>query len=411
MQFKDLHLNKPILKAIIEKNYEKPTLIQEETIPLILNKQDVIASAQTGTGKTAAFALPILQLLFDKQEASKKGKKIRALIVSPTRELAIQIDENFKNYGKYTNLRSTVVYGGASIEPQKEILKKGVDILIATPGRLLDLFKQNVINLANIETLVLDEADLMLDMGFIEDVLKIEKSCPKQKQILLFSATMPNKVVQLANTILNNPKMVDVTTSSVVTKNVYQTLYYVPKPKKIELCLHLLRNTIRGSVIIFRRTKFGVDKLEKALLKNNYNVDSIHGDKSQTDRQAALKSFKKGTVDILIATDVAARGIDVKNVDAVINFDLPNLPEIYVHRIGRTGRAGKEGVSYSFCSADEKSYVASIEKLIHNNIFVEENHPYPLDPKAKPEVHKKKGSKHKKGRKSEASKKKKKRWY
>ncbi len=411
MQFKDLHLNKPILKAIIEKNYEKPTLIQEETIPLILNKQDVIASAQTGTGKTAAFALPILQLLFDKQEASKKGKKIRALIISPTRELAIQIDENFKNYGKYTNLRSTVVYGGASIEPQKEILKKGVDILIATPGRLLDLFKQNVINLANIETLVLDEADLMLDMGFIEDVLKIEKSCPKQKQILLFSATMPNKVVQLANTILNNPKMVDVTTSSVVTKNVYQTLYYVPKPKKIELCLHLLRNTIRGSVIIFRRTKFGVDKLEKALLKNNYNVDSIHGDKSQTDRQEALKSFKKGTVDILIATDVAARGIDVKNVDAVINFDLPNLPEIYVHRIGRTGRAGKEGVSYSFCSADEKSYVASIEKLIHNNIFVEENHPYPLDPKAKPEVHKKKGSKHKKGRKSEASKKKKKRWY
>jgi len=411
MQFKDLHLNKPILKAIVEKNYEKPTLIQEETIPLILNKQDVIASAQTGTGKTAAFALPILQLLFDKQEASKKGKKIRALIISPTRELAIQIDENFKNYGKYTNLRSTVVYGGASIEPQKEILKKGVDILIATPGRLLDLFKQNVINLANIETLVLDEADLMLDMGFIEDVLKIEKSCPKQKQILLFSATMPNKVVQLANTILNNPKMVDVTTSSVVTKNVYQTLYYVPKPKKIELCLHLLRNTIRGSVIIFRRTKFGVDKLEKALLKNNYNVDSIHGDKSQTDRQEALKSFKKGTVDILIATDVAARGIDVKNVDAVINFDLPNLPEIYVHRIGRTGRAGKEGVSYSFCSADEKSYVASIEKLIHNNIFVEENHPYPLDPKAKPEVHKKKGSKHKKGRKSEASKKKKKRWY
>jgi len=411
MQFKDLHLNKPILKAVVEKNYEKPTLIQEETIPLILDKKDVIASAQTGTGKTAAFALPILQLLFDKQDASKKGKKIRALIVSPTRELAIQIDENFKTYGKYTNLRSTVVYGGASIDPQKEILKKGVDILIATPGRLLDLFKQNIVNLANIETLVLDEADLMLDMGFIEDVLKIEKSCPKQKQILLFSATMPNKVVQLANTILNNPKMIDVTTSSIVTKSVYQTLYYVPKPKKMELCLHLLRNTIRGSVIIFRRTKFGVDKLEKALLKNNYNVDSIHGDKSQTARQDALKNFKKGTVNILIATDVAARGIDVKNIDAVINFDLPNLPEIYVHRIGRTGRAGKEGVSYSFCSADEKSYVTSIEKLIHKNIFIEENHPYPLDPKAKPEVHKKKGSKHKKGRKSEASKKKKKRWY
>ncbi|MCK4561705.1 MAG: C-terminal helicase domain-containing protein, partial [Flavobacteriaceae bacterium] len=208
-----------------------------------------------------------------------------------------------------------------------------------------------------------------------------------------------------------NPEVIDVTTSSIVTKSVHQTLYYVPKPKKMELCLHLLRNTIRGSVIIFRRTKFGVDKLEKALQKNNYNVDSIHGDKSQTARQDALKKFKKGAVNILIATDVAARGIDVKNIDAVINFDLPNLPEIYVHRIGRTGRAGKEGVSYSFCSADEKSYVTSIEKLIHKNIFVEEDHPYPLDPKAKPEVHKKKGSKHKKGRKSEASKKKKKRWY
>ena len=412
MQFKDLHLNKPILKAIVEKNYERPTLIQEESIPLILAKKDLIASAQTGTGKTAAFALPILQLLYDRQDASKKiGKRIRALIVSPTRELAIQIDENFKTYGKHTNLRSTVVYGGTSIEPQKEILKKGVDILVATPGRLLDLYKQNFVNLANVEILVLDEADLMLDMGFIEDVLKIEKSCTKEKQILLFSATIPNKVVQLANTILNSPEIIDITTSSVVAKTVHQTLYYVPKPKKIELCLHLLKNTIRDSVIIFRRTKFGVDKLEKALLKNNYLVDSIHGDKSQNLRQEALKRFKKREVNILIATDVAARGIDVKNVDAVINFDLPNLPEIYVHRIGRTGRAGVEGVSYSFCSADEKVYVTSIEKLIHKNIFIEDDHPYPLDPNAKPEVHKKQGSKYKQGRKSEASKKKKKRWY
>ena len=411
MQFKDLELNKPILKAIADKNYEKPTLIQEETIPLILDKKDLIASAQTGTGKTAAFALPILQLLYDKQDASKKGKKIRALIVSPTRELAIQIDENFKLYAKYTNLRSAVVYGGASIEPQIDMLKKGVDILVATPGRLLNLYKQNLVNLANVEILVLDEADLMLDMGFIEDVLKIEKSCSKKKQILLFSATMPNKVVQLANTILNNPEKIDVTTSSVVTKTVHQILYYVPKPKKIELCLHLIRNTIRGSVIIFRRTKFGVDKLEKALLKNDYKVDSIHGDKSQTLRQDALKRFKKHEVNILIATDVAARGIDVKDVDAVINFDLPNLPEIYVHRIGRTGRAGVDGVSHSFCSADERNYVTAIEKLIQKNIFIEEDHPYPLDPNAKPEVHKKQGSKYKKGRKSEASKKKKKRWY
>jgi ATP-dependent RNA helicase RhlE len=411
MQFKDLQLNKPILKAIVEKYYKDPTLIQEQAIPLILAKKDVIASAHTGTGKTAAFALPILQMLYDKQDTPKKGKKIRALIISPTRELALQIDESFKTYGKYTNLTPTVVYGGISIEPQKEILKKGVDILVATPGRLLDLFKQKIINLDNIDILVLDEADLMLDMGFIEDVLKIEKSCPKSKQILLFSATMPFKVDQLAKTILNSPVKIDVTSSFIVTKNIHQVLFYVPKPKKIELCLHLLRNNRKGSILIFRRTKFGVDKLEKALAKNKYYVESIHGDKSQTARQEALMKFKKREVNILIATDVAARGIDIKDVDIVINFDLPNLPETYIHRIGRTGRAGSDGVAYSFCSADERNYVISIEKLIQKNIFIEDDHPYPLDPKAKPEVHKRQGSKYKKGRKSEASKKKKKRWY
>jgi ATP-dependent RNA helicase RhlE len=411
MEFKYLQLNKPILKAIVEKNYTNPTLIQEETIPFVLEKKDLIVSAQTGTGKTAAFALPILQLLFDKQDAPKKGKKIKALVISPTRELALQIDENFKTYGKYTNLRSTVVYGGISIDPQKDILKKGVDILVATPGRLLDLIKQKIVRLEHVEILVLDEADLILDMGFIEDVLKIEKSCAKNKQTLLFSATIPYKVEQLAKTILKNPIRIDVTTSTIVAESVHQILYYVPKPKKIELCLHLLRNTINGTIIIFRRTKFGVDKLERALQKNNYKVDSIHGDKSQSSRQEALKKFKKGEVNILIASDVAARGIDIKNVDAVINFDLPNLPEIYIHRIGRTGRAGKDGISYSFCSPDERNYVKSIEKLMQKNIFVEEDHPYPLDPKAKPEVHKKKGSKYKRGRKSEASKKRKKRWY
>lgn len=411
MKFKNLQLNKPILKAISEKKYETPTPVQEQTIPLVLSKKDVIASAQTGTGKTAAFALPILQLLFDKQDASKKGKKIRALIISPTRELALQIEEDFKIYGKYTNLRTTSIYGGISIEPQKDILKKGIDILIATPGRLLDLHKQEIINLSYIEILVLDEADLMLDMGFIDDVKKIERICPNDKQILLFSATMPYKVVQLANTILNNPEKIEVTPTSSAAKNVNQILYYTPKPKKIELCLHLLRNTIKGNILIFRRTKFGVDKLEKTLLKNNYKVDSIHGDKTQSTRQNALNKFKNKEVNILIATDVAARGIDIKNLDAVINFDIPNIPEIYVHRIGRTGRAGKTGIAYSFCSADEKIYIISIQKLIHKNIPIEENHPYPLDPKAKPEIHKKAGSKYKKGRKSVASKKKKKRWY
>ena len=412
MSFKDLQLNKPILRAVAEAGYDNPTLVQEKTIPFVLDKKDVIVSAQTGTGKTAAFALPILQLLFDKQGSSKKSKKIRALIVSPTRELAIQIGENFEKYSTYTNLRSTVVFGGASIEPQIDVLKKGVDILIATPGRLLDLHKQDVVNLDYIETLVLDEADLMLDMGFIDDVKKIERLCTSEKQILLFSATIPFKVEQLANTILNTPERVEVAQNSSTSKNVNQVLYYVPKKNKIELCLHLLRNTIKGSILIFRRTKFGVEKLEETLKKNGYKVDSLHGDKSQNLREEALNNFKLNNVNILIATDVAARGIDINELDAVINFDLPNKPETYVHRIGRTARAGKSGTAYSFCSADEKTYVAAIQQLIQLQLDVIEDHPYPLDPKAKKEVHRTPGkSKHKKGRKSEASKKKKKRWY
>ena len=411
MSFKDLQLNKPILRAIAEVGYDNPTLVQERTIPLVLDKKDVITSAQTGTGKTAAFALPILQLLFDKQDAPKKGKKIKALIVSPTRELAIQIGENFKTYGKNTNLRTTVIFGGTSIEPQKDVLRKGIDILVATPGRLLDLHKQDELNLDYIEILVLDEADLMLDMGFIDDVKKIERLCPETKQTLLFSATMPYKVEQLANTILKTPKRIEVSPTSSAAKDVSQVLYYVPKRNKMELCLHLLRNNIKGSILIFRRTKFGVNKLEETLIKNGYKVDSIHGDKNQSDRQTALNKFKNGYVNILIATDVAARGIDINELDAVINFDMPNVPETYVHRIGRTGRAGNVGKSYSFCSADEKSYVKTIQQLINVQIPVEEDHPYPLDPTAKPIVHKKKGSKYRKGRKSEASKKKKKRWY
>ncbi|MCL4127278.1 UNVERIFIED_CONTAM: hypothetical protein GTU68_048806 [Idotea baltica] len=413
MSFKDLQLNRPILRAVAEAGYDNPTLVQEKTIPLILDKKDVIVSAQTGTGKTAAFALPILKLLYDKQEGSKKGKKIRALIISPTRELAIQIAENFETYSTYTNLKTSVVFGGTSIEPQKDILKKGIDILIATPGRLLDLHKQDILNLDYVETLVLDEADLMLDMGFIDDVKKIERLCPKEKQTLLFSATIPYKVEQLANSILNEPKRIEVAQNASTSKNVNQVLYFVPKKNKIELCLHLLRNTIKGNIIIFRRTKFGVDKLEKTLLKNGYKVDSIHGDKSQTLRQDALNNFKTDNVNILIATDVAARGIDINDLDAVVNFDLPNIPETYVHRIGRTARAGKSGIAYSLCGADEKPYLLAIQQLIQMQLDVIEDHPYPLDPKAKPVVHKsqKTGSKHKKGRKSEASKKKKKRWY
>ncbi len=412
MQFKDLQLNKSLLKAISEQKYNVPTPVQVQTIPLVLSKKDVIASAQTGTGKTAAFALPILQLLFNRQDSGKKGKKIRALVVSPTRELALQIEESFKTYGKYSNLRTGIVYGGTSIEPQKDVLKKGVDILVATPGRLLDLHKQDCVHLNHIETLVLDEADLMLDMGFIDDVRKIERLCPKNKQILLFSATMPAKVVELANTILNEPEKVDATPNSSAAKSVNQLLYYVPKQKKMELCLHLLRNTIKGNILIFRRTKFGIGKLEKTLRKNGYKIDSIHGDKTQSAREEALNKFKDHKVTILIATDVAARGLDINNLDAVINFDIPNVSETYIHRIGRTGRAGNSGNAFSFCSADEKSYIVHIQKLIQTIIPVEEDHPYLLDPKAKPEVHRTPGkSKNRKGRKSAASKKNKKRWY
>lgn len=411
MNFKELGLSRPLLRAIAEKNYNSPTPVQEMTIPLVLNRMDVIASAQTGTGKTAAYALPILQLLLDRQDAPKTGKKIKALIVSPTRELAIQIQDDFKTYGHYINLNTAVIFGGSSLEPQIEILKKGVDILVATPGRLLDLHKQDVINLDYVETLVLDEADLMLEMGFIDDVRKIERLCPAKKQTLLFSATMPFKVVQLANTILKDPKKIEITPTSSAAAKVMQWLYYVPKPNKIELCLHLLRNTIKGNVLIFRRTKYGVEKLEETLLKNNYKVESLHGDKPQSDRQEALNRFKNKEVDILIATDVAARGLDIDNLDNVINFDLPNIPKTYVHRIGRTGRAGQNGTAHSFCSADEKAYVSPIQKLMQTAIEVVDGHPYPLDPEAKPEVHKRKGSKYRKGRKSEASKKNKKRWY
>lgn len=411
MSFKDLHLIKPLQKAIEASGYVEPTLVQQRSIPLVLEGKDLIVSAQTGTGKTAAFALPILQQLFDKQDAPKKGKKIRALVVSPTRELAVQIQQNFKTYAQFTNLTSLVVFGGASIEPQIDVLKKGIDILVATPGRLLDLHKQDYINLDYIETLVLDEADLMLAMGFIDDVKKIERLCPEKKQTLLFSATIPYNIEQLANSILKDPERIDVTPTHSVAKDISQVLYYVPKHNKIELCLHLMRNTIKGNVLIFRRTKFGVNKLEETLQKNGYKVDSIHGDKAQSERQTALNKFKNGYVNVLIATDVAARGIDINELDNVLNFDMPNVPETYVHRIGRTGRAGNLGKAYAMCSADEKSYVKSIEDYINVQIPIESEHPYPLDPKAKPIVHKKQGSKYKKGRKSEASKKKKKRWY
>ena len=418
MHFSDFNLNKPLLKAIFEKNYETPTKVQIQTIPLVLAKKNVIASAQTGTGKTAAFALPILQLLFHQQDTNKEHKKIRALIVSPTRELAVQINEEFTDYSKYTKQSSTVVYGGISIDAQKKVLKKGVDILIATPGRLLDLCKQELVDLSTVEILVLDEADLMLDMGFIDDIRKIDFLCPNQKQILLFSATMPSKVVHFAKNLLSNPEIVEVILRKSETTKVKELLYYVPKPNKIELCLHLLRNTIKGNILIFRRTRNGVDNLEQTLLKNGFKVETLHGEKNQNLRQNSLSKFKNNEVNILIATDVASRGIDIEDLDVVINFDLPNISETYVHRIGRTGRAGKGGTSYSFCSIDEKKYVVAIQKTIKKAIPIVEDHPYALKRKEKAinlnkknTKQKNSSSKHKKSRKSSASKKNKKRWY
>ena len=416
--FKELGLHKTILRAIAEKGYDTPTKVQEKTIPAVLEGFDVISSAQTGTGKTAAFALPIMQLLLKNQNAAKKQKIIRALVLSPTRELAEQIRQDFKVYANYTNLRTTAVYGGTAIEPQIDRLRKGVDVLIATPGRLLDLFKREKIKLNHIQTLVIDEADLMLDMGFINDVNKVVKISRLQKQILLFSATMPQKVIDLTKAVLHEPITIKISETSAAAKNVKQQLYYVPKPKKTELCLHLLRNltsrdakTAKNNILIFRRTKFGVDKLEASLVKNGYDVVSFHGDRSQSARQEALNKFKNNQVNILIATDVASRGIDINELDVVINFDLPNIPETYVHRIGRTGRAGKNGIAYSFCSPDEKTYVKNIQRLLNKAIPVETEHPYPLEKKPDDKPKKRTGSKYKKGRKSVASKKKKKRWY
>jgi ATP-dependent RNA helicase RhlE len=350
-------------------------------------------------------------LLLQKQDVEKGEKKLKALVITPTRELAIQIFENFKSFSKYSNLRTTAVYGGVSLEPQKDILTKGVDILIATPGRFIDLQMQGNIDVTGVEIFVLDEADLMLDMGFINDIEKIEQLCPRKKQTLLFSATIPNKIDELAKSILKNAVKIAINPEETTAKNIGQLLYYLPKKNKTDLCLHLLRNTINGQIIIFRRTKFGVDKLEESLLKNGYKVSSIHGDKTQIIRNKAIEDFKNKKTAILIATDVASRGIDITNVDAIINFDIPNIPETYVHRIGRTGRAGKSGIAFSFCSPDENEYIKTIETLIERPIKVIDEHPYPI---AKPKNKKPQPnvlSKNKKGRKSEASKKNKKRWY
>ena len=411
MLFEDLSLSNSIQRAVFEEGYTQPTPIQEKAIPFILAGKDLVGCAQTGTGKTAAFAIPIIHNLHRMVGSSKKQKQIRCLVVTPTRELAVQIGESFDTYGKYTNLKQLTIFGGVSQVPQVDQLKKGVDILIATPGRLLDLHKQGFIDFDHLHYLVLDESDLMLDMGFINDVRKIVKLVPTNRQTLLFSATMPMAIRELADTFLNKPEYVSVTPVSSTAEIIEQQIYFVDKTDKRALLYHLIRNENLSNVLVFVRTKHGADNVVKALKKHGVNSEAIHGDKSQTARQRVLDNFKNKEISVLVATDIAARGIDIESLPYVINFDLPNIPETYVHRIGRTGRAGNGGISISFCSKDEEPYWKDIQKLIKVNVKIMKDHPYPWkdevpNPDAKPDLRNKKKpeGKENNSRKSEASK-------
>jgi len=376
--FKDLNLIAPIQKALKTEEYNTPTPIQERAIPSILAGRDLLGCAQTGTGKTAAFAIPILQNLSRERTTPRGTRQISALILAPTRELAIQIGESFDAYGRYLRLRTTVIYGGVSQNPQTEALRAGVDILVATPGRLLDLISQKHINIHNVEMFVLDEADRMLDMGMINDVKKIIAQLPQKRQNMLFSATMPQGVSQLVNSILVDPVRIEVEQNSSTVKSIKQAVYFVDGIDKTALLIHLLKNKDIVSALVFTRTKRRADKVTKALEKEGIKSKAIHGDKSQNLRQAALNGFKNRELRVLVATDVAARGIDVEELSHVINYDLPNIPETYIHRIGRTGRAGLGGVAISFCDNQEKADLRSIEKLTSKSIEIIKNHPYPL---------------------------------
>jgi ATP-dependent RNA helicase RhlE len=381
MSFKKLNLDEALLKALETQGYDTPTPIQKQAIPVVLSGKDLLGVAQTGTGKTAAFGLPILQLLNEKKFS---GKGVRSLILTPTRELAIQIDESLAAYGKHTRLKHSVIFGGVSQHSQVEKLKRGVDILVATPGRLLDLMNQGFINLKTLEIFVLDEADRMLDMGFIHDVKKVIKSLPEKRQTLFFSATMPDEIQNLAKMMLKNPVKVEVTPPSSTVDKIDQRVYFTNKPDKRKLLLHLLESNGIESALVFTRTKHGADKVARFLDKAKINSAAIHGNKSQNARQNALKNFKNGKLSVLVATDIAARGIDIDELGHVFNFDLPNVPETYVHRIGRTGRAGNEGIAISFCAADERKELKDIEKLASIKIPVVEEHPYPMDLNAEP---------------------------
>jgi len=393
LSFKNLNLIEPLLKALDNEGYTQPTPIQEQSIPIILNRKDLLGCAQTGTGKTAAFAIPILQILqseesrqrrtpesreADQKHSSPKGSPlpIRSLILTPTRELAIQIGESFAAYGKFLPLRHLVIFGGVPQHAQVQGLQKGIDILVATPGRLLDLMEQRYISLRDIQLFVLDEADRMLDMGFVHDVRKIIARLPQKRQSLFFSATMPPEIQKLADTILSNPEKVEVTPVSSTAETIRQSLYFVEKKDKRSLLLHILKDSSIPSALVFTRTKHGADKVAQGLSRAGIRAEAIHGNKSQNARQRALQNFKSRHTRVLVATDIAARGIDIDELTHVINFELPNVPETYVHRIGRTGRAGASGIALSFCDTEEKEYLRDIQKLIARSIPVSEDHPF-----------------------------------
>jgi ATP-dependent RNA helicase RhlE len=379
MSFEKINLIQPIKKALAEEGYTIPTPIQQQAIPIILERKDLLGCAQTGTGKTAAFAVPILQILHLEKSKTNKRRIIHSLIVTPTRELAVQIGESFDAYGKHTGLKNVVVFGGVPQRSQTDKLRAGVDILIATPGRLLDLINQNYISLRDIKLFVLDEADRMLDMGFINDVKKIISKLPTKRQSLFFSATMPPEIVKLANTILVDPVKIEVTPESPTVEAIKQSVYYVAKSDKKALLIHLLKDPAIESALVFTRTKHGADVVARNLNKAKILAEAIHGNKSQNARQRALNNFKAKQTRVLVATDIAARGIDIDELSHVINFEIPNIPETYIHRIGRTGRAGLGGVALSLCDTEERSFLKDINKLISKPIPIVSDHPFALN--------------------------------
>ncbi len=401
MKFRDLGIHDSILKALEEKKYHTPTPIQEKAIPIVLNRKDLLGVAQTGTGKTAAFSIPIIQQILKFEKDLNSRPKLRALIVTPTRELAIQIDDNIKAYSKFTQLKHTVIFGGVKQGKQVKRLKDGIHILVATPGRLLDLQGQGFINFNDLKLFVLDEADRMLDMGFIHDIKRLLKLLPSKKQSLFFSATMPENIVQLSKSILSNPEKVEITPASSTAEKVDQEIYYTNRTTKRDMLLHILKDKLDDQVLLFSRTKHGADKIVRYLRKENIKAVAIHGNKSQNQRQAALKDFKKGKVKIMVATDIASRGIDIDKLKYVINYNIPNVPEDYVHRIGRTGRAGESGKAISICEPEENLNVNQIKKLIGDKIKSIDAHPFPQTEKPMTEKERKEFNKQKEIKKRE----------